>query len=209
MNADIYTPFRTKLGTLCTGPPDMTHSHFQFPIHPALNGEITGMLRLYVPTGTDQSEWEAKHWKPYEELVRKAGDEGAGLTGVSAGWCVEEVEKDGEKCDVFVIIAGWKNVEAQMEAGKKEEYQEVLKGLREGAKGSDMVSTTLFGRAFFYMRVLMGSMPVTCCICYIQMSNGEVRVEHKTTSGCINKNSISFSSSKRPIARRNLFHARL
>ncbi|KAG7006239.1 hypothetical protein G7Y79_00015g038290 [Physcia stellaris] len=129
-----YTPFSTKFGKILGSPPQLHHAHLDpHPPAPATSSTrapVTECLTLYFPTTFDTTSFDS-HWPIFKKALEEKAE---GFRAASAGWMVEELELDGEKCKAWAGFLGWDSVEAHMKYRETEAFKGTIGGLREGTK---------------------------------------------------------------------------
>jgi heme-degrading monooxygenase HmoA len=101
--------------------------HVSFSPHPptkALHSPVAEVIRAYFPVDQQSSEGETFE-SDLKKLVKALETHKvAGFTGdVSSGWSIEEVDRDGVQCRVFVAVVGWDSVAAHTEATKTDVFE--------------------------------------------------------------------------------------
>jgi hypothetical protein len=98
--------------------------HVTFSPHPptpALHSPVAAVLRAYFPVDQQSSEGETFAEDFMNVLTALGTHKMPGFTGnVSSGWSIEEVDRDGVRCRVFMAVAGWESVAAHTEAAASE-----------------------------------------------------------------------------------------
>ena len=102
--------------------------HVSFNPHPptkALHSPVAEVIRAYFPVdqrGTEGEAFESDLKKLFKALETHKV---AGFTGdVSLGWSLEEVDRDGTQCRVFMAVVGWGSVDAHTKATKTEVFRD-------------------------------------------------------------------------------------
>lgn len=148
-----YGPFVKHLMTIIDVDTAISHpnidktismNHANFEPHPpsAAIGRAPVTERLTLYFSADISEADIKSWDQKIKKILKVVEENAGeaFKGASAGWVVEEVDRDGVKGKAKALtgVIGWESVEAHIAFTGHPSFKENIGLLREGMAESEM-----------------------------------------------------------------------
>ncbi|EXJ66106.1 uncharacterized protein A1O5_10721 [Cladophialophora psammophila CBS 110553] len=129
-----YKAFLDDAVSICEGPPNLYHVHFEpFPPTAAFS-EVTEFITIYFP-----ANYSAEDQKTFHENMKKFGSivqrDWEGCRGAAGGWVAEELEdpKTSEKAKVYVELIGWESVDSHMKFRETQSFRDNLHLLR-GAK---------------------------------------------------------------------------
>ena len=129
-----YGPFGKHFGKVLDGPPQLHHANLD-PHPPAsavssTRSPVTECLTIYFPSSFDSSSFDS-HWPTFKKTLEEKAE---GFRSASAGWIVEELEYEGEKCKAWAGFLGWDSVDAHMKYRDTEAFKGSIGGMREGSK---------------------------------------------------------------------------
>lgn len=143
MSSREYAPFLEHFGKVLDGPASISHANLSpYPPTAALSSSrtpVTECLTLYHPADADTAAFEKK-WSAARSSLEQNAE---GFRASSAGWVVEELEYEGEKCKAFAVFIGWDSVDAHMRFRETEHFKKSIVPLREGLKGVTACHATM------------------------------------------------------------------
>ena len=105
---------------------------------------VTECLTFYFPTSFETSSFDAS-WAVHKKMLYK-GKKAKGFRAASAGWVVEEMEHEGQKCKAWVGFLGWESRDASMEYRDTQDFQGIIPALREGSKAIEAYHVVFLGK---------------------------------------------------------------
>lgn len=139
MASPAYQPFKSRIMSTVSGPPSIFHVDFcpSGGLTHALSAPVTEKAVFYFESDSGDA---AEDWAvSVQEWMAKVQTEGAdSAKGFAAGLSHEEMEGEGGKGKIGVIVIGWPSVEEHMAFRETSVFKDNVGMLRKGVKGAEM-----------------------------------------------------------------------
>ena len=130
----IYSSVVDLFGEILSGPAQIHHvsrtPHSPAPALSSTHSPVTECLKLYFPTDFDTSPFDSA-WIIFHKALEEKAE---GFKAASAGWVIEELDHEGEKCKAWAGFIGWDSIDAHMKYRETEAFKSTIGGLRSGTK---------------------------------------------------------------------------
>nr|OQO18800.1 hypothetical protein B0A51_14707 [Rachicladosporium sp. CCFEE 5018] len=133
--SESYGPFQKKFGQILASKPTIVHVDFEpySSVATALGAPCTEVASFYF-NGTPPKSYVSDALKIEPVLKEHA----AGYIGGALGVSYEELERDGVKGQVGVLVLGWESKAKHMEFRETSAFRENISMLRGESKGIEM-----------------------------------------------------------------------
>ncbi|OQO01726.1 hypothetical protein B0A48_12763 [Cryoendolithus antarcticus] len=133
--SESYGPFQKKFGQILASKPTIVHVDFEpySSVATALGAPCTEVASFYF-NGTPPKSYVSDALKIEPVLKQHA----AGYIGGALGVSYEELERDGVKGQVGVLVLGWESKAKHMEFRETSAFRENIGMLRGESKGIEM-----------------------------------------------------------------------